>query len=1610
MLRLFSVLVLSLFLAFSTFGQVANDNCTSAQVITIPSSGNVCITSTTVNALSDNSTSSCDTGTPGNEVWFTFIATGSQNTVTVTPTGSPAIQQAIVAIDGTGCADNAFNICNAATTNNGTATATWTFTPGTQVWVSVESNNGVQGSFQLCVTSVTPPPSPGSSCATATNLCNKNTFSVNSFPGNGTVFQPPCFGDPLQRPIFYKFTVGASGTCAWQADPTGSTEYDWAMYNITNGCPGTIVCCNWNFGYEMGNPVGMAANGLGTCNENGASMNALSELSPPANVVAGQTYLIIIDNYSNNTTGFTFTWGGTFQMAPTAQFTVNPITACGSATVSITNTSVAASTYSWNFNNGNTSTLPTPPNQTYSSPGTYLISLTATSASNCTSTSSQTVTVNPNHTITAGSNQPVCVNVAMTNITMTLGGGATGATSSGLPPGVSSSVSGGVVTISGTPTAAGTYNYTITTTGNACTVATTTGTIIVVSIPTPTITTVPPTCAANGTASVSNYNPSFTYTFSPTGPTIGAGGAISGMTPGTNYTLIAGNGTCNSTASAQFNIAAQLTTPATPTIVVVTPTCAAAGSASTSNYSGTLTYTFTPSGPVAGAAGVISGMTAGTNYTVTSGNGSCTSAPSLSFAIAAQLTTPAVPTITVVPPTCSSNGTASITNYNASLTYTFNPTGPTAGASGTITGMTVGTNYTLTAGDGSCTSAPSSSFSIASQLITPTIPTITIVPPTCIAGGSASISNYDGTLTYISSPSGLTIGAGGAISGMIAGTNYTVTAGNGTCTSAPSLSFSIAAQLTTPAVPTITVLPPTCSSNGTATITNYNASLTYTFNPTGPTAGANGTITGMTVGTNYTLTAGNGSCTSAPSSSFSIAAQLTTPAIPTITIVPPTCIAGGSASISNYDGTLTYISSPSGLTIGAGGAISGMTVGTNYTVTAGNGSCTSAPSLSFSIAAQLTIPAVPTITTNPPTCTGNGTATITNFLASLTYTFTPTGPTAGANGVISGMTVGTSYTVIAGNGSCSSAASTSFSITAQLITPAVPTTSVVAPTCAAGGSASITNYDGTLTYTFSPSGPTVGASGAISGMTTGTNYTVTAGNANCTSAASSPFSILAQLTTPPVPTITTTPASCSSNGTATITNYNAALTYTFTPTGPTTGAGGTISGMTVGISYTVIAGNGSCSSSPSNAFSIASQLITPPVPTITVTSPTCSTNGTATISNYNGTLTYTFSPAGPSIGAGGLISGMIVGSNYTVTAGNGTCTSAPSTSFSTAPQLTTPPVPTITTTPATCSSNETASISNYVTTQTYTFTPTGPTVGAIGLISGLTVGTSYTVTASNGPCTSAASIPFTIDAPIPFPSIPFQVDNPVGCSPHTATLSAVNIPGIQYQWTANGSLIGNGASLTSTFTNAGCYDIQLTISDAQGCVATSSEPDFVCVEANPVAAFTPNPTLFTDNSQNVIFSNSSTGAETYVWDFGDLSTSTETNPTHYYTNIQGGMIITLTATSALGCIDEATYVINFQEETIFYVPNSFTPDQDEFNQTWGPVFTQGFDPYNFDLYLFNRWGELIWESHDATAQWDGSYGGKALHCPDGIYTWKIAYKPKETDEKKVITGYVNLIR
>ncbi|MBK0370513.1 Ig-like domain-containing protein, partial [Flavobacterium agrisoli] len=218
----------------------------------------------------------------------------------------------------------------------------------------------------------------------------------------------------------------------------------------------------------------------------------------------------------------------------------------------------------------------------------------------------------------------------------------------------------------------------------------------------------------------------------------------------------------------------------------------------------------------------------------------------------------------------------------------------------------------------------------------------------------------------------------------------------------------------------------------------------------------------------------------------------TSPLVPTIVTTAPTCSAAGTATISNYDATLTYTFNPatSGITIASSGLISGMTIGTSYTVTAANSNCTSGASASFSNAAMLITPAVPTIATVAPTCSAAGSSTISNYVATLTYTFAPatSGITIASSGLISGMTIGTSYAVTSANSNCTSGASASFGNAAMLITPAVPTLATVAPTCSAAGSSTISNYDAALTYTFAPatSGITIASSGLISGMTIGT--------------------------------------------------------------------------------------------------------------------------------------------------------------------------------------------------------------------------------------------------------------------------------------------------------------------------------------------------------------------------------------------------------------------------------------------------------------------------------------------------------------------------------------------
>ena len=294
-----------------------------------------------------------------------------------------------------------------------------------------------------------------------------------------------------------------------------------------------------------------------------------------------------------------------------------------------------------------------------------------------------------------------------------------------------------------------------------------------------------------------------------------------------------------------------------------------------------------------------------------------------------------------------------------------------------------------------------------------------------------------------------------------------------------------------------------------------------------------------------------------------------------------------------------------------------------------------------------------------------------------------------------------------------------------------------------------------------------------------------------------------------------------------------------------------------------------------------------------------------------------------------------------------------------------------------------------------------------------TVGTTtYTVTGTTAAgCINTDQVNVLVN---PLPIVSFMPDTTQGCTPVVVTFTNNTPNSSNCVWTlGNGQVINGCGTVQATFSQPGCFDVTLTTTSTDGCTNSSTATNLICVEAYPNAAFSPSENELTTIQTEVHFTNNTTGAVVYEWNFGDGSASTSTvNPSHTYPEIAENYIVELVATSPLGCSDTAYSTIQVEEALLFYVPNTYTPDDDNFNEIFKPVFTSGFDPYDYTLLIFNRWGEIVFESHDANVGWNGTYGsnGEILMVQDGTYTWKIEFKTLATDERKMVVGHVNVIR
>lgn len=381
-------------------------------------------------------------------------------------------------------------------------------------------------------------------------------------------------------------------------------------------------------------------------------------------------------------------------------------------------------------------------------------------------------------------------------------------------------------------------------------------------------------------------------------------------------------------------------------------------------------------------------------------------------------------------------------------------------------------------------------------------------------------------------------------------------------------------------------------------------------------------------------------------------------------------------------------------------------------------------------------------------------------------------------------------------------------------------------------------------------------------------------------------------------------------------------------------------------------------------------------------------NGTYSWSNGSSTSFQTLSPT--------------VTTNYILVYTVNGCSSAPTTAT-----VTVLPVPNITISNQTiCAGNAVTLVANANPSGTFFWGPNHTQGSSTNTFTPQQDTTIQVYNVLNG-C-SSDTIQATVTV-LPQPISSFTADVLQGCVPLSVSLSADIGNYSSYTWETSNQLSASGELATLTFNTNGTFSISLTTT-LNGCSSTTTIPNMIAVDNYPIASFEPSSEVFTEPNQALSFWNSSIGATSYVWNFGDGATSNEEGPTHVFQVENQGVDVVLFAFSDLGCADSASFFIGFDPGLVYYIPNTFTPDGDQFNQTFLPIFTTGVDPFNYQMLIYNRWGEIIFESLHPNIGWDASYGPKGNACPSGTYTYVITIKTPSVDKRQTITGHINLIR
>ena len=318
---------------------------------------------------------------------------------------------------------------------------------------------------------------------------------------------------------------------------------------------------------------------------------------------------------------------------------------------------------------------------------------------------------------------------------------------------------------------------------------------------------------------------------------------------------------------------------------------------------------------------------------------------------------------------------------------------------------------------------------------------------------------------------------------------------------------------------------------------------------------------------------------------------------------------------------------------------------------------------------------------------------------------------------------------------------------------------------------------------------------------------------------------------------------------------------------------------------------------------------------------------------------------------------------------------------------------------------------------TYTWSPAAGLSATTGIsvTASPTVTTTYTVVLHDGCGTPQASdsVPVTI---YPLPVVKLVADTLQGCAPlcvkftNLTTVAGGTIA--SSHWTFGDGTTSDSTNPTHCYTNAGVYSVGLTVISNNGCTDSVMILNYITVYSHPVANFVYTPQPATIMNPTIYFTDRSTdayGIANWFWQFGDGSDSSGIikDPQHTYADT-GWYCVNLEVTNIHNCTAATTQCIYIEPFFVIYVPNAFTPNGNGLND----YFTaKGVGILDFQMWIFDRWGQQIYYTTEMNPGWNGIVqgGSSGQRAQEDTYVWLIEATDVFHKDHRLI-GKVTLIK